>query len=144
MIELRRDWLDNVNSMQREMDRLLSFLGASKPPRVQFEPRVWAPAVDVYETAKEVVVLVELAGVKQDEIHISIKGNTMVVTGIREDVSTRSRKTYHQIEIITGPFERGIVLPAPVDPDKAEASYKDGLLEVVLIKVEQRVQVNIT
>jgi len=143
MIELRRDWLNNMNSMQREMDRLLSYLSSSKPPTVRFGPRAWEPAIDVYETEKEVVVVVELAGVKQEQISVVAERNILVIRGERKDTSTESHKSYHQIEIHRGPFQRGIQLPTAVDPAKTKASYEDGLLKIMLPKIAQAFQMQI-
>ena len=145
MVDFRGDWLSNIHSMQQEMERLLDYFGSSKPPVVHFAPRMWEPAIDVYETEKDVVVLVELAGVKQNEIEIVVHGNTLVIRGERKEPQLRSKRTYYQMEIHKGPFERGILLPATVDPDKTKASYEDGLLEIVLPKVwqEQTLRVKI-
>lgn len=144
MMEFRDDWLNNVRSMQWEMERLLDYFGSSKPPSVHFA-RIWGPAIDVYETETEVVVLVELAGVKRDEIEIVVGGNTLVIRGERGEVSLRGKRTYYQMEIHRGPFERNIQLPTTVDPEKTRASYEDGLLEIVLTKIrrEQTLRVRI-
>ncbi len=144
MVEFRQDWFSNIQSMQREMERLLDYFGSSKPPIVCFA-RMWEPAIDVYETANDVVVLVELAGVKQDEIEIKVDGNTLVIRGERKESPLHNKRTYYQVEIHRGPFERGILLPATIDPEKAKASYEDGILEIVLPKViqEQAFQVKV-
>jgi HSP20 family protein len=136
MMEFRYDWLSNVRSLQREMEQLLDYFGSSKPPLVHFA-RMWEPAIDVYETETEVVVLVELAGIKQDEIEVVVDGNTLVIRGERKEDALRSKKTYYQMEIQRGPFERGILLPSTVNPDRAKASYEDGLLQIVLPKLQQ-------
>ena len=145
MVEFRRDWLGNIHGVQWEIERLLDYFGKSKPPIVHFAPRVWEPAIDIYETEEDVVVLVELAGVKQDEIEIVVDGNTLVIRGERKEAQLRSKRTYYQMEIHKGLFERSILLPAMVDPDKTKASYEDGLLEIVLPKVwqEQTIRVKI-
>lgn len=136
MVEMRYDWLSNIQGMQREMERLLNYLGNSKPPTVSFA-RMWAPAVDVYEIEKSIVVLVELAGVNQDKVDVTVTGNTLVVRGERNETTPASNKTYYQIEIHRGYFERAILLPCAIDPNGTEASYQDGLLEIVLPKVEE-------
>jgi HSP20 family protein len=145
MVEFRHDWLSNIDSMQREMERLLNYFGSSKPPIVQFAPRAWKPSVDIYETEKEVVVVAELAGIKQEEINVIIDGNTLVIRGERKEASTPTRRTFYQMEICRGFFERGILLPAAVDPEQARASYKDGFLEIALPKVrrEQTLRVKV-
>lgn len=136
MVEMRYDWLSNMQGMQREMERLLNYLGNSKPPMVSFA-RMWAPAVDVYESENNIVVLVELAGVNQDKVDVTVTGNTLVVRGERGETTPGSKKTYYRIEIHRGYFERAILLPCAVDPNRTEASYQDGLLEIVLPRVKE-------
>jgi len=145
MVGFRYDWLININSMQKEMERLLSYLGSSKPPPIRFSPGMWEPAMDVYETGEEVTVQVELAGVRQGEFELVVDSNTLVIRGERKDTLTSRRRTYYQMEIHKGFFERSILLPTPVDPSRAKASYEDGLLVVNLPKaaVEQTFRVEI-
>jgi HSP20 family protein len=129
-----------MDTMQREMERLLEHFASSKPPVIQFSPRVWEPAIDVYETDEEVVVVVELAGVKEEDIEVAVDSNTFIIRGERGAASPGKRRIYHRIELASGPFERGIILPAAVEPEQTEVSYQDGLVKVVLPKVsEERV-----
>ena len=137
MVEFRHDWLNNFDSMQREMGRLLDYIGSSKPPMVNFAPVVWEPSVDVYETERDIVVLAELAGVKQDEIAIVIDGHNLVIRGQRKNTPREKQRAYYQMEIQRGFFERTISLPDAVDPDKVKASYEDGIVEIVLPKARR-------
>jgi HSP20 family protein len=148
MVGFRRDWLIQIDVMQREMERLLGHFASSKPPMVQFSPRVWQPAIDVYETDEQLVVVVELAGVREEDIEIMVDRSTFVIRGERKAPSASGQRTYHQMEIASGPFERGIVLPVAVVPGQTKASYRDGLVEVILPKVKEeqtrRVQIKAT
>lgn len=137
MVELRRDWSDVIVNVQREMERLLGDFTSRKPPSVRFSPRAWEPAIDVYETADEVVVLVELAGLKQEEIEVVVHGNVLVVKGERRDIKQGIKRSYYQMEILWGPFERGITLPVAVDSSQTKAYYEAGFLEIVLPKLQQ-------
>jgi HSP20 family protein len=119
--------------MQREVEQLLEHFASRKPPSVRFSPWAWEPAVDLYETPEEVVVLAELAGVREEEIEVIVDGNTLVIRGQRRE-SQVSKRTYYQMEISKGPFERGILLPVAVDANEARASYEDGILQIVLPK----------
>lgn len=145
MVELRSDWTEIVVTMHREMERLLGDFSSRKPPSVRFSPRTWAPAVDVFETADEVVALFELAGVKEDQIEVEVYGKELIVRGERQDVKQGTSRSYTQMEIIWGPFERRIVLPAAVEVEKTKAFYENGFLEIVLpkLKVETRRRVEI-
>lgn len=138
------DWLDVTQGMQKEMGRLLDYLGSSKPPSVHFS-QMWEPAVDIYETATEVIVVAELAGVNQSDIEIMIDNNSLVIRGRRKEVALHGRRNYYQMEIHAGSFERRIRLPARIDPDKTKASHENGMLEIVLVKArpEQIIHVSV-
>ena len=134
MVESPRNWPTNIQDVQREMERLLEYLGSSKPPRVHLA-RMWEPAVDVYETEKEVVVVVELAGVKREMMELVVSGNTVQLRGERRDTRQAGGRSYYRMEIHKGPFEKVVHLPATVDPEETRASYEDGLLVIVSPKI---------
>ncbi len=140
MVELRSDWTEIVVTMHREMERLLDDFSSRKPPSVRFSPRTWAPAVDVFETADEVVALFELAGVKEDQLEVEIYGKELIVRGERQDVKRGISRSYTQMEILWGPFERRVTLPAAVEVENTKAFYENGFLEVVLPKVKAEVR----
>ncbi|MDY7019331.1 MAG: Hsp20/alpha crystallin family protein [Chloroflexota bacterium] len=123
-----------VISIQREMEWLEKVV-SRKPPTVRFSPRTWQPAIDVYETDEEVVVLIELAGGNQDEIELLVQSNILIVKGERRDIKQGIKRTYSQMEILWGPFERDIALPANVDAERVIAFYEAGFLEVILPKL---------
>ncbi len=92
------------------------------------------PPADVYETDGEVVVLIELAGISGEEIELEIEGRTLLMQGERKPLPGRLRRIYSQMEIPNGPFRRELLLPADVNAEQARATYRDGVLEVVLPK----------
>ncbi len=139
MVEFRRDWFFQIDVMQREVGRLLDHITETKPPVVKFAPRIWEPAVDVYETPDEVVVVVELAGVRKEEMEIIVERNRFLIRGERRKLLYGTQQTYSQMEIPSGLFEREISLPVAVDPEGCKASYRDGLVEVILPKLGRRV-----
>ena len=135
MVQFRSDWRTQLDMMQQEMQRLLNHLAGSKPPQVRFSPAGWEPAIDVYETDDEIVVIVELAGVKEEDLEILVDRDIFTIRGERKKaVMTSVKRTYYQLEIISGPFRRSIALPAAVDSTGSKAYYEDGLVEVVLPK----------
>jgi HSP20 family protein len=138
MAEFRYDWLDYIDNMQREMERVLNYFSGSKPPAIHFAPRVWEPAVDVYQSEDEIVILIELAGVRREDIEIALNNNTLTIRGERkENVDLGKRRSYYQMEINKGRFEREISLPVPVDREKSQASFDNGLLEIKLPRVSR-------
>lgn len=145
MLELRRDWSELVINLQREMEQLMDDFATRKPPMVRFSPRTWEPSVDVYETDNEVLILIELAGVKEDEIEVAVDNKTVTIKGDRKDIKRGIRRTYSQMEILWGPFERNIPLTTNVDVSQVKAYYESGFLEIVLPKLndDKYRQVNI-
>jgi HSP20 family protein len=109
-----------------------------RPGSPHFCPPIIEPATDVYETAESVVVVVEIAGVSAEAIDVSIEGKTLTVRGEREDRQRQLTRLYHQMEICCGIFERSVNLPSEVDPQQASATYSDGILAVILPKVQQQ------
>jgi len=135
MLELRRDWSELVINLQKEMERLMDDFATRKPPMVRFSPKTWEPSVDVYETENEVVILIELAGVKEDEIEVAVDNKIVTIRGDRKDIKRGIRRTYSQMEILWGPFERNIPLTTNVDVSQVKAYYESGFLEIVLPKL---------
>jgi len=94
----------------------------------------WAPAVDVYETETELVVIAEIAGVTVDEVSVVINRNIMRISGFRGYPRGDRKQKLHQMEIDFGRFERVIRLPMPIQEESVRASYRDGFLSIVVPK----------
>ncbi len=92
------------------------------------------PAVDVYETCDDIVVIVEIAGIQGEEVEVEVDGRVLFLKGERRPLPGRPGRIYSQMEIAHGGFQRELTLPAEVDAAAASAQYKDGILEVVLPK----------
>lgn len=138
MTAFRRDWLTEIDNIHREMERLLDHYAGAKPPMVHFAKQAWEPAVDMYETTEHIVIIVDLAGIDQDHLQIIADRNTVAVRGERANPGTGDRRTYYQMEIDSGLYERIIALPKAIDPDKTRASYTDGVLEIVAPKSKRQ------
>jgi HSP20 family protein len=78
------------------------------------------------------VVKIEIAGVKDDDLEVSVQNNVLTVSGARSDSS--ERRAYHQMEIPFGKFSVVVELPSAVDVEEASAEYKDGFLAIQLPK----------
>ena len=95
----------------------------------------WEPPTDVLETADEIVVTVDIAGMEGKDISVVTDGAVLRVRGTRRAAATPGVKHFHQLEIRSGPFERVIALPSRVDSGKVSAQYTRGLLEVRIRKL---------
>jgi HSP20 family protein len=102
-----------------------------------------APRVDVSETAKEVALKVELPGVAEKDIDVSLSGKQLTIKGekkseheTRDETGERGR-VFHRVERSFGAFQRTMTIPFDVEPDKASAEFKDGVLTITLPKPER-------
>jgi HSP20 family protein len=127
----------NVTDIQGEMNRLFdTFFG--RPVAAQTTAsRVWAPVVDMYETKDDVVIAVELPGVREKEVNVSITGDLLTIRGERKFDQELNHESYHRLERVYGKFERHVQLPMPVQADKVRATYREGVLEIKLPKAEE-------
>ncbi len=119
-------------SLREAMDRLFedSFIRPSR--LIPFEGTM--PAIDMYETDKEVVVEAALPGVKADEVDIHVTDEGLTIKGERKQEKEIKRENYYYQEQRYGAFSRFIALPAGVQADKAEATIDDGILTVTIPK----------
>lgn len=93
--------------------------------------------VDVYETAGEIVIRAFIAGVRPDEVNVSISRDQVVIEGSRENHTEAADAEYHYEELFWGSFSRTIHLPNEVDVDNSSAGAKDGLLTLILPKLDK-------
>ena len=102
--------------------------------QVQVRAGVWSPPTDVYETEKDYVVRVEIAGMREEDFDISVEDKFLMISGSRPDIS--ERRAYQQMEIRFGKFETVVGIPGPIDLAASRADYKGGFLTVTLPKSE--------
>ncbi len=95
---------------------------------------VWRPPTDVYETDEHVVVTMELAGVKEEDIEVTIFNDILVVSGSRQDNRRPEKLLYHEMGINFGRFRGEVFLPLRVSPECVEAHYENGFLYIWLLK----------
>jgi HSP20 family protein len=123
--------------IQGDVNRLLdSFVGRPFNGEMA-RGRTWLPAIDMHETKDNVVLKVELPGVREKDVTVSITGDLLSIKGERRwDDESKDQKFLH-VERVYGQFERLVQLPMAVQADKVKASYRDGVLEVTLPKAEE-------
>ncbi len=94
--------------------------------------------VDVYQTPNEIVVKSMIAGVKPEDLQISITRDAVTIKGSRNEEITVSEENYFHKELYWGSFSRTITLPEEVEPEEAEAFEKNGLLTIRLPKIDKK------
>lgn len=92
------------------------------------------PALDVYQTDEAVVVETPLAGVKPEQVNISIENDVLSIEGKVEKKSEIDEKNYFRREVKSGSFHRSVAMPVAVAGDKAVAEFKDGILKITIPK----------
>lgn len=97
----------------------------------------WHPAVDIFETEQEIVLMAETPGLTKDQINVEVDEGTLNLKGERKFEKDVNEESCHRIERVYGSFHRSFVMPESVDPDKVSAELKDGILEIRLGKREQ-------
>jgi HSP20 family molecular chaperone IbpA len=100
--------------------------------RVLWHARAWRPPTDICETEDAFVARIEISGMRNGQITVSLADRVLVVSGVRPGVAPQG--AYHQMEIQFGEFRTEVRLPSPVIENEVEASYGDGFLTVVMPK----------
>ena len=131
----------------KEMERMFeNFMGSDWPRPMQWEwPRLMRmrmplegklPRVDVVDREAEILVRAELPGVDKQDLDVSVGEDSVTIKGSTRQESKQEEGEYYRCEISQGSFLRTVSLPGTVDSDAAKATFKDGLLELVLPKRE--------
>jgi HSP20 family protein len=137
---------DRWASLRTDLDTLLElpFWAASSRQSPLFSG--WTPALDLYQNNDNIVVVVELPGLRKEDIEISLQDGMLTISGERKD-ETSPEDGATRAERCTGKFRRSITLPTRVDGNKVSAAYKDGILTVTLPKAEEakpkQIQINL-
>jgi HSP20 family protein len=124
----------SLSDVQTEMNRLFDNIFTRPMSGAGRGDRFWAPFVDMHEAKDELVLLVDLPGVSEKDVSLSITGDLVSIKGERAARGKEANALH--VERVYGRFERLIQLPLPVQADRAQASYRDGVLEIRLPKVE--------
>lgn len=143
--QFERDPLGSLIRLQDEMLRALNPRLAQ--PREHVSANVWSPSVDVYEDQDNIVIRVDLPGVKQEDIDVQLNGDVLTIRGERKFEDEQRRDNYVRIERQYGAFQRSFTIGVPVEEEKVRATYRNGILELTIPKAEavkpKKVQVSV-
>ncbi|HMA36705.1 MAG TPA: Hsp20/alpha crystallin family protein [Chloroflexia bacterium] len=112
--------------------------GGRGRPFVLVTRKAWRPPTDIYETAADVVIKMEVAGMSESSLAITIHDDLLSIAGKRVDETNRHKIGYHHMGISYGEFASEIQLPGPIDQDHVRAEYHAGFLIIWLPKVPPR------
>ena len=118
----------------RELATFFETFADVNPGKEQLAFGTFTPAVDVYEDEHNLVLKLEIPGMNEEDLKVSLEDNTLTVTGERKFEKEEKEENFHRIERRYGTFARTFRLPSTVDTEKVEAGYDKGVLKVTLAK----------
>jgi HSP20 family protein len=137
MAVVRFEPFRELATLQNEMSRLLNqSLGGQAGPGDGGTS--WLPTLDVWETDGEIVVSVDLPGVREDQVAIEVEDGVLTISGQRDREVELQEDRYYRFERRVGAFSRSVTLPQGVNEGDIKAAFADGVLEVRIPKPEER------
>ena len=129
-------WPSDLFGIQRETNRMFDGFFRSTQDE-DYTLSSWTPAVDITEHDDEYSVKVELPGVNKDDVKLTLENNILTIRGEKKQEKETKKENYHRIERCYGSFQRSFTLPNAIKSERIDASFKDGILTVILPKAEE-------
>ena len=126
----RRDY----SALQDRVNRILRESYRTDSPDEALTTSNFAPPVDVYEDEHHITLKIEVPGIDEKDIDVSIENNTLTVRGQRSFEKDEKEENFHRVERMYGSFTRSFTLPNTVDAEQVSAQYDKGVLKVRLAK----------
>jgi HSP20 family protein len=126
----------NQSQMNTLIAHALGLHGQRQGAAVDGSP-AWTPALDISERKDAYLITVELPGVKLEDLQITAEDSLLTIQGERHVANDASEQQYHRVERGYGAFRRSITLPAHVMAEGVEASFEDGVLQILVPKAEE-------
>ncbi|MBW1742881.1 MAG: Hsp20/alpha crystallin family protein [Deltaproteobacteria bacterium] len=124
----------NLGEMHNRLQKTIDEMFRQVNPMLVLHEQTWRPLMDIYETPEEIIVVGEMSGVLKEDIVVELDQGAVKVSGRRREVPRLPGMRYHLAEMAYGSFERILLLPVPIDPEKVTASYTNGQLRIVMGK----------
>jgi HSP20 family protein len=129
----RGGFYDAHSEVNRLLDEMFGGLGRRPGSRgVAQATAEWAPSVDVLQKDRDLLVRVEMPGVKPEDVHVAVHNRVLTISGERKVDEEEERAGYYVRELRHGSFQRSMILPEGVEEERIHARYQDGILEVAL------------
>ena len=128
----------NPEQIQSDMEGLFRALVNQQRAMPHQVAGGWRPHLEVYETGESLVVRTELAGIDEETLDVAVEEHLLRVRGVRRRPASEERRVYHQMDISYGPFAAEVFIPFAIATEQVEATYENGMLQVVLPKVPPR------
>jgi len=138
MFVVRRAVPRNPERVQQEMEAVFRTMIPGRPSVSSSGRALWRPAIEVYETDDALVVVAEIAGMDEGQLHVVVDGDLLVIRGERPDTWHAEKGAYHEARIPYGAFGADVYIPFPVDAEHTEAEYNNGFLHIRLPRTAAR------
>jgi HSP20 family protein len=133
---VRWDPFQNLVAMSNQFSPFNRNFNTPDSPRTEEPVEAWAPPVDIFERNDELVIRAEIPGVKREDMDVQIENGVLTLRGERKHETEVKEENAYRMESVYGTFRRSFTLPTTVDAAKVTATYKDGVLEVIVPKLE--------
>ena len=135
---IKYDPFREMRSLQDEVNRLFaSSFSRGGNGESDLMRGAWSPQVDIFENQNEIVLEADLAGMKPEDVNISIENNVLTIHGERKFEKKDENDNFHRVERSYGSFTRSFTLPATVRSENANAEFENGVLRLTLAKREE-------
>jgi HSP20 family protein len=134
---IKYDPFREMRSLQDEVNRLFTSSFSRGNGESDLMRGAWSPQVDIFENKNEIVLEAELAGMKPEDVEISIENNVLTIHGERKFEKNDESDNFHRVERSYGSFTRSFTLPPTVRSENANAEFENGVLRLTLAKREE-------
>lgn len=125
---------DSFSLLKRDMEELISSFWGTSPSH--FLSQAMSPALDVVESENSFQIKMDVPGLQAKDISVQVHGNTLTLSGQRQEDKETKDKTFHRMERRNGNFSRTVSLPCAINESEAVAEYTNGVLSLTLPKAE--------
>lgn len=130
MGRMRFDWTEDIQRLGDRFDDFFDRLfSLTLVPRNSLH-QTWHPDLDIFEVDTGIVIIIELPGVREEDLDVTVQRGRLRIAGVRHPPRVPDLKGPLQIEIEYGPFERVITVPSAVDPERVAVRFQNGMLSV--------------
>jgi HSP20 family protein len=138
MAVVRFEPLRELAALQSEMSRFMNQVYGTAGAGGGQGPATWLPPLDVWESEAEIVLAIDLPGIREDEVSIELDDGVLTVSGERTREVEEKSDRFYRFERRFGPFSRSVTLPPGVDEARIRAEFDAGVLEIHVPKPEER------
>lgn len=127
-----RGFIDTISEMNRMKEHWMTGYEGGQEGRWRTHATAWVPATDIFARGQDLIIRVEIAGVRREDVDITLSGSVLTISGDRKGEPGGEEVSYYVHERYYGTFRRSMTLPEGIERGKIDASFEDGLLEITV------------